>query len=251
MFTHLKKSDPTLYKLMMAEINRQNLTINLIPSENIAPAEILEVVGSSLMNKYSEGYPGSRYYPGNIFYDKIENLAQERALKLFGLNKKNWAVNVQPYSGSPANLAIYLGLLKTGDTILGMNLFAGGHLTHGHKVSFSGKLFKAIQYGVDSKTGLINFDEINNLVKKHQPKIIVSGATAYSRKINFKKLGEIAKKARVYHLADISHIAGLIASGLHLSPFKYADVVMTTTHKTLRGPRGAIIYINKKSKIKN
>ncbi len=249
-FSRLKKTDSRLYKLIISEIKRQNETINLIASENFAAPEILEVLGSPLTNKYSEGYPGKRYYPGNFFYDEIEKLARERALKAYGLSDKNWSVNVQPYSGSSANLAVYLALMKRGDVLMGMSLASGGHLTHGHKISFSGKLFKPVQYGV-GPDGLIDYQEIEKLAKKHRPKIIVSGASAYPRKINFKKIGEIAKSVGAYHLADISHIAGLIAAGLHQSPFSCADIVTTTTHKTLKGPRGAVIFANRKSQIAN
>ena len=252
-FQHLKKSDPELAKLVAAELKRQAETIDLIPSENFVSPAILEALGSALTNKYSEGYPGKRYYPGNVYYDKIERLAQERALKLFKLSPKQWSVNVQPYSGSPANIAIYSGLMKIacppkpggrrrGDTFLGMALAAGGHLTHGHKVSFSGQAWRAVQYGVDPKTGLIDYREVGKLARRSRPKVIVSGITAYPRKIDFKKFGAIARSIGAYHVADISHIAGLIAAGLHPSPFLYADVVMTTTHKTLRGPRGAVIF---------
>lgn len=240
----LKKADPFLCKLISKEIKRQKETINLIPSENIADLSLLQVVGSPLMNKYSEGYPGRRYYPGNEIYDQIENLAKERLLKLFKLSK-NWNVNVQSYSGSPANLAIYLGLLKPGDTIMGLSLFSGGHLTHGHSVNFSGKIFKAILYEPDLKTGYLDYRKIEKLAKKFKPKIIISGATAYPRKINFAQFGRISRKVGAYHLADISHIAGLIVAGLHPSPFPFSDVVMTTTHKTLNGPRGAVIFSRK------
>ena len=205
----------------------------------------MEALGSPLTNKYSEGYPGKRYYPGNFYYDEIEKLAWERALKAFGLSAKNWSVNVQPYSGSPANLAVYLALMKPCEVLMGMNLASGGHLTHGHSASFSGKLFKSIQYGVNLETGLLNYTEIEKLAEKHRPKIIISGFTAYPRKIDFKRIGGIAKKVGAYHLADISHIAGLISAKLHPAPFSCADVVMTTTHKTLAGPRGAVIFSRK------
>ena len=242
---HLKKSDPRLYKLISAEIKRQDETLDLIASENFVSPEILEVLGSPLTNKYSEGYPGKRYYPGNLYYDEIEELARTRALKAFKLNSKHWSVNVQPYSGSPANLAIYFALTKPGDILMGMDLASGGHLSHGHKATISGKLFKSIQYSVDKKTGLINYSEVEKLAKRHKPRIIISGYSAYPRKIDFKKFGEIAKSVGAYHLADISHIAGLVSAGFHSSPFPYADVVMTTTHKTLRGPRGAVIFSRK------
>jgi len=180
--------------------------------------------------------------PGNFYHDKIERLAQERALKLFKLNPKKWSVNVQPYSGSPANLAVYLGLAEPRDTIMGMKLAAGGHLTHGHKVSATGIFYNSVQYGVNAKTGLIDFDEVLRLAKGAKPKVIVSGFTAYPRRFNFKKFGEIAKKVGAYHFSDISHIGGLVAGGAHPAPFPHADVVMTTTHKSLRGPRGAMIF---------
>ncbi len=237
--------DTQLFKFIAAEKKRQALTINLIPSENYVSEDIQEVLGSPLVNKYSEGYPGKRYYPGNVYYDKIENLAQERALRLFKLNPKEWAVNVQPYSGSPANLAIYQALMNFGDTLMGLRLSDGGHLTHGHSVSFSGKAYRVVHYGVDVKTERLDYRAIAALAKKHKPKVIVSGLTAYPRILDFKKFGMIARSVTAYHLADISHIAGLIAAGLHPTPFPYSDVVMTTTHKTLRGPRGAVIFSRK------
>jgi len=240
----LKKAmkDLKIEKLIRREVKRQEESLDLIASENFASTDVLKALGSPLQNKYSEGYPYKRYYPGNIYYDKIETIAQERALKLFGLNPKEWSVNVQPYSGSPANLAVYTGLVAPGETIMGMKLASGGHLTHGHKVSATGKFWKSVQYGVDETTGLINYEEVQRLAEEHRPKIIVSGFTAYPRRIEFQKFGAIAKSVGAYHLSDISHIAGLVASGVHPSPFPYADVVMTTTHKTLRGPRGAIIF---------
>ncbi len=231
-----------LQNLIKSETKRQQETLGMIPSENLVPPEILTVLGSPLVNKYSEGYPGKRYYPGNKYCDEIEILAQEEGLKAFGLNPKKWFLNVQAYSGSPANAAIYFALAKPGDTVMGMSLTAGGHLTHGYKANFSGRFYKPVQYGVDSKTGLIDYDEIEKLAKKHKPKIIYSGTTAYSRIVNFKRIGEIAKKVGAYHVADVSHIAGLIAGGAYPAPFAYADVIMATTHKTLRGPRGAIIF---------
>jgi len=246
-------SDKVLKNLLKREIRRQKETINLIASENFVSREILAIIGSPLMNKYSEGYAaeGRRYYPGNQHYNEIENLAIKRAKQVFKLGN-GWHVNVQPYSGSPANLEIYLALLgaplkekKSGVDILGMSLAAGGHLTHGHNVNLSGLAYRVVQYGVDKKTGLIDYRELERLAKKHQPKIIVSGATAYPRKVDFKKIGQIAKKINAYHMADISHIAGLIAVGLHPPPFPYADAVMTTTHKTLRGPRAAVIFCRK------
>lgn len=238
----IRKTDPELARLVDAECARQETTIDLIPSENFVSPSILGLVGSPLVNKYSEGYPGKRYYPGNRFYDAIERLAQARALKTFRLSPKQWSANVQPYSGSPANIEIYAGLMRVGDTFLGMGLTAGGHLTHGHRVNFSGKAWKAVQYGIDPKSGLIDYRSVERLAREHKPKVIVSGITAYSRKVDFKKFGAIAKRVKAYHVADVSHIAGLIAAGVHPSPFPHADVVMTTTHKTLRGPRGAVIF---------
>ncbi len=247
-FSFLKKSDFKLFSLIKKEILRQENTLDLIPSESIAPMEILEILGSPLTNKYSEGYPFKRYYPGNKYYDQIELLAQKRALEAFNLNPKKWAVNVQPYSGSPANLAIYFALLKPKETLMGMELTSGGHLTHGHFANISGKIFKSIPYSLN-KNEEIDFKELEKLAIKYKPKIIICGTTAYPRKINFKKFSEIAKKVNAFLLADISHIIGLIIAKQHPSPFPWADIVMSTTHKTLQGPRGAVIFINKKSKI--
>jgi glycine hydroxymethyltransferase len=235
--------DKKLWQIIEREIKRQEETLELIPSENFVDLETLFIVGSPLMNKYAEGYPEKRYYPGNKFIDKIENLAKERALKAFKLNPDEWSVNVQSYSGSPANLAVYLGLINPGETIIGLNLFHGGHLTHGHKVSYTGKLFNSIQYGVKDKG--IDFEELEKLALEHKPKIIISGTTAYPRILDFKKFYEISKKVEAYHVADISHISGLVIAGLHPSPFPYADAVTMTTHKTLRGPRGAVIFMRK------
>jgi len=237
--------DKKLWQIIEKEIKRQEETLELIPSENFVDLETLFIVGSPLMNKYAEGYPGKRYYPGNKFIDEIENLAKERALKAFKLNPDEWAVNVQPYSGSPANLAVYLALAEPGETIMGLNLFHGGHLTHGHKVSYTGKLFKSVQYGVNPETETIDYEELEKLALEYKPKIIISGTTAYPRIIDFKRIGEIAKKVGAYHVADIAHIAGLVIAGLHPSPFPFADVVTMTTHKTLRGPRGAVIFMKK------
>jgi glycine hydroxymethyltransferase len=235
--------DKKLWQIIEKEIKRQEETLELIPSENFVDLETLFIVGSPLMNKYAEGYPAKRYYPGNKYIDEIENLAKERALKAFKLNPNKWSVNVQPYSGSPANLAVYLGLINPGETIMGLNLFHGGHLTHGHKVSYTGKLFNSIQYCVKDKG--IDFKELEKLALEYKPKIIISGITAYPRTLDFKKFYEISKKVGAYHVADIAHISGLVIANLHPSPFPYADVVTMTTHKTLRGPRGAVIFMRK------
>jgi glycine hydroxymethyltransferase len=237
--------DLELKKLIRAEIKRQEESINLIASENFASPAILKVLGTPLQNKYSEGYPGKRYYPGNLYYDEIEKLAQKRALRAFKLDAKEWSANVQPYSGSPANLAVYAALLEPGETLMGMKLAAGGHLTHGHSVSMTGKFWRSVQYGVDEATGLIDYNEVERLAKSVRPKIIISGFTAYPRRIDFQKFGEIARSVGAYHLVDLSHTAGLVAAGVLPSPFPFADVVMTTTHKTLRGPRGAVIFSRK------
>jgi len=230
-----------LPKLLQLEIKRQQETLDLIPSENVAPKDIMALVGSPFINKYSEGYPGRRYYPGNIICDLVEDYARNQAVHAFGLSPKKWFANVQAYSGSPANLAIYFALARPGDKIMGMALSDGGHLTHGHKVNFSGTFYKSVQYHVNTKTGLIDYDEMETVAKKNKPVLIYSGYTAYPRKIDFKRIGAIAKSVGAIHVADISHIAGLIVAKQHPSPFPYADVVMMTTHKTMRGPRGAII----------
>ncbi len=232
----LKTTDPIIDDLLNKEFDRQQNTLSLIPSENIASDAVLQALGSVASNKYSEGYPTKRYYGGNEYIDQIEALAIERAKALFGMEH----ANVQAYSGSPANQAVYLALLQPGDTVMGMALPAGGHLTHGWKVNFSGKIYKAVQYGVDEK-GLLDYDAIATLALQEKPKMIICGATAYSRTIDFKRFREIADSVGAYLLADISHIAGLIVGGVHPSPAPYADVITTTTHKTLRGPRGAII----------
>lgn len=243
----LKKTDPQIAKLIREEKKRQQWTLDLIPSENIVSEAVLEALGSELTNKYSEGYPGKRYYGGNEVVDKVEVLAQERAKKVFHLGKE-WHVNVQAYSGSPANFAVYVGLLQPGDTIMGMSLPFGGHLTHGWKASATGKFWNAVQYTLN-RAGLLDYEEIKKLAHKEKPKIIVAGATAYSRIIDFKKFAAIAKEVGAYFMVDMAHIAGLIAAGAHPSPFPYADIVTTTTHKTLRGPRGALIFANRASEI--
>lgn len=225
--------------LIQQETKRQANTIRLIASENYASPEILTALGSSLTNKYSEGYPQSRYYEGQEFIDQIELIAIENAKNLF----QTKFTNVQAYSGSPANLAVYFALLNPNDTILGLALSSGGHLTHGHKVSISGKWFNSISYGLTPE-GYIDYAEIEKLAQEHKPKLIISGHSAYPRQINFKRIGEIAKSIGAYHLADISHISGLVATGLHPHPFPDADIITTTTHKILRGPRGALIMTN-------
>lgn len=230
--------------LVKKELKRQKKVINLIPSENYPSKKILDILGSQLASKYAEGYPRKRYYFGNDIMDEIENKVKDLAYKAFKISAKKWDVNVQAYSGSIANLAIYLGILNLGDRILAMSLEHGGHLTHGHKVSFTGKLFNFRHYGV-AENGFIDYEDVLKIAKEFKPKLIVAGATAYPRKIDFKKFSQIAKKVRAKFLADISHIAGLIVGGVHSSPFPYADIVMTTTQKTLRGPRGAIIFSRK------
>lgn len=235
-----------ILNLIKQETKRQSETINLIASENIVPKEILDVLATPLVNKYSEGYPGKRYYPGNKFCDEIEDLAKKEGLKAFGLNPKKWFLNVQAYSGSPANSAIYFALANPKDKVMGMSLSSGGHLTHGYKINFSGRFYNSVQYDIDKKTGLIDYDGLESLAKKHKPKIIYSGTSAYSRIVDWKRIGKIAKEVGAYHIADISHTAGLIVGGVNPSPFPYSDVVMTTTHKTLRGPRGAVIFSSTK-----
>ncbi len=230
---------------MRAERARQKNAINLIASENYVSDDVLAALGSEFTNKYAEGYPGKRYYGGNDVVDKLESLCQDRARKLFGLNESEWRVNVQPLSGSPANLAVYFALVPPEGKIMGMELSHGGHLTHGHKVSATGKLWKQVSYGVDKKTEQLDYDHLAKIAKKEKPNIIVAGFTAYPRTIDFEKFRKIADNARAYLMVDMSHIAGLVAGGVHPSPFSYADVVTTTTHKTLRGPRSAMVFIRK------
>ena len=244
--------DIQIKKLIDTEKKRQKKVINLIASENYASKDVLEALGSELNNKYSEGYPGKRYYGGNEIIDKVENLCIERALKLFGLNGEKWHVNVQALSGSPANLAVYTGLIPQGGKIMGMSLAHGGHLTHGHKVSATGKFWLQIPYGLDAKTEMLNYEELRTIAQKEKPSIIVAGYTAYPRTIDWKKIREIADsvvhedgKKGILMMVDMSHIAGLVAGGVYPSPFEYADIVTTTTHKTLRGPRGALIFVKK------
>jgi glycine hydroxymethyltransferase len=237
--------DKEIAKLIKQEEKRQAETLNLIPSENLASKDVLEALGSVLTNKYAEGYLRHRYYGGNEFVDKLEELTEKRALRLFGLPEKKWSVNVQPYSGSPANFAIYLALVPLGGKIMGMKLDMGGHLTHGHGVSATGKIWKQIPYGVDKKTEMINYSELMKIAKKEKPKLVVAGFTAYSRAVDFKKFRKIADAAKAYFLVDMSHFAGLVAGKALPSPFPHADVVMATTQKTLRGPRAALIFSKK------
>ena len=233
----LASVDPELNEAISKELNRQRSTIELIASENFVSKAVMKAQGSVLTNKYAEGYPGKRYYGGCEFVDIAEELARERLKKLFGAEH----VNVQPHSGANANFAVYFALLKPGDTILGMNLAHGGHLTHGSPVNVSGVYFNIVAYGVDDKTHRIDYDQLRDLALKHKPKMIVGGASAYPREIDFKIMGEIAKEAGAILMVDMAHIAGLCATGLHINPVPYADVVTTTTHKTLRGPRGGAI----------
>lgn len=237
MISALEQYDPQIYELIRQEATRQSGSIRLIPSENYVSKAVMLATGSCLMNRYAEGYPGKRYYEGQQVTDLIETLARDRAKKVFKADH----ANVQPYSGSVANLAAYLSLIQPGDTIMGLSLPDGGHLTHGWKVSVTGKIFNSVQYTVNPETGRFDYDKIAELAKKHRPKVIVSGATAYPREIDFEIFEQIAKDVGAYHMSDIAHVAGLVAAGIHKSPIPYADIVSTTSHKTLRGPRGGIL----------
>ena len=245
-YEQIRRQDPEVYASMMRELARQQDHIELIASENFVSPAVMEAMGSHLTNKYAEGYPGARYYGGCQYVDEIENLAIERAIKLFGAEH----ANVQPHSGSQANVAVYLALLQPGDTILGMDLSHGGHLTHGSKASISGKYFNACFYGVDEQTETIDYEQVLRRAEEVQPKIIIAGASAYPRFIDFKKMREIADEVGAYLMVDMAHIAGLVAAGVHPSPVPYAHVVTTTTHKTLRGPRGALILCKEELKKK-
>lgn len=236
----IAQQDKEVADAMALELNRQRSNIELIASENLVSPAVLAAVGSVLTNKYAEGYPGKRYYGGCQYVDIVEEIAIERCKKLFGCEY----ANVQPHSGSQANYGVYLALCNQGDTVLGMDLDAGGHLTHGYKVNFSGKNYKAFSYSVNPETGLIDYDELRRIALEVQPKMIIAGASAYPRILEFDKFSAIAKECGAYLMVDIAHIAGLVAAGLHPSPFGYADVVTTTTHKTLRGPRGGAIMTN-------
>ena len=233
----IKGYDDELLAAMNAEDARQEHHIELIASENYTSQRVMQAQGSGLTNKYAEGYPGKRYYGGCEHVDVVEQLAIDRARQLFGADY----ANVQPHSGSQANAAVYLALLQAGDTVLGMSLAHGGHLTHGAKVSFSGKLYNAVQYGIDTVTGLIDYDEVERLAVEHQPKMIIAGFSAYSKTLDFPRFRQIADKIGAYFFVDMAHVAGLVATGLYPNPLPYADVVTTTTHKTLRGPRGGLI----------
>lgn len=237
--------DQEISKLIKAERERQKKVINLIASENFVSQDVLTALGSELNNKYSEGYPGHRYYGGQTYTDKVELLAQKRALKLFKLSPTKWAVNVQPLSGSPANVAVYLATVPVGGKIMGMSLSNGGHLTHGHKVSITGKVWQQVAYGVDTKTEQLDYDAVKAIAIKEKPTIIVAGYTAYPRVIDFKKFREIADACGALLMVDMSHTAGLIAGGAYPTPFDDADIVTTTMHKTLRGPRSALIFSKK------
>ena len=237
--------DQEIQQLIKKEMERQKETIDLIPSENYSSSQVFEALGSVLCNKYAEGYPRKRYYQGNAVVDEVEELAQKRGLDLYGLSPDEWSLNVQPLSGSPANLAVYLALLPPGEKVMGMQLDMGGHLTHGHKVSVTGKLWTQVPYGVSRDTERLDYDELMKLAKKEKPKMIIAGYTAYSPAIDFKKFREIADAVDAYLIADVSHLAGIIAGGAYPSPFPHAHVVTTTTHKTLRGPRSAVIFSQK------
>ena len=237
---YVRQCDPEIGEIMEQELGRQRRNLELIASENFVSEAVMAAMGSVLTNKYAEGYPGHRYYGGCEYVDQIETICIERAKQLFGAKY----ANVQPHSGSQANQAVYFALCKPGDTVLGMDLSAGGHLTHGAKVSFSGKLYNSFSYGCDPETGLIDYDQVRRLALEHHPRMIVAGASAYPRIIDFEKFGAIAREAGSYLMVDIAHIAGMVATGEHPSPVPYADVVTITNHKTLRGPRGGMILTN-------
>ena len=236
----IRNSDPVIADIMARELGRQRANLELIASENIVSPAVMAAMGSMLTNKYAEGYPGKRYYGGCEFVDQIENVCIERAKELFGAKY----ANVQPHSGSQANNAAYLALCKPGDTVMGMDLSNGGHLTHGCPANFSGKFYNIVPYGCDPATGRIDYDEVRALALKHRPRMIIAGASAYPRVIDFARFGEIARECGAYLMVDMAHIAGLVAAGEHPSPIPYADVVTTTNHKTLRGPRGGMIFTN-------
>lgn len=240
-FENLQKGDPEIRDVIQKEIERQQQHIELIASENFVSKEVMEAMGSQLTNKYAEGYPGKRYYGGCEIVDIAENIARDRLKELFGAEH----ANVQPHSGSNANLGVYFAFLKPGDKVLGMNLSQGGHLTHGSPVNISGTYYNFIEYGVDKETEIIDYEEVRKIALREKPKMIVAGASAYAREIDFKKFREIADEVDAYLMVDMAHIAGLVAAGLHANPVPYADFVTTTTHKTLRGPRGGAILCKK------
>lgn len=242
----LAAQDPEVNAILEKEERRQVEGLEMIPSENYVSQEILEAMGSIFTNKYAEGYPGKRYYGGCVNVDDLERLCQDRALKLF--EAKGYHVNVQPYSGSPANIAVYVGLLELGDKVMALRLDHGGHITHGLPLSLSGKAFNFVHYGVDPETGLLDYEKIRAMALEEKPKLIVSGFTAYSQIIDFKKMHDIAKEVGAISMADMSHISGLVAGGAHPSPFPFTDIVTTTTHKTLRGPRAAMIFCKEEYK---
>lgn len=241
-FENIKREDKEIYDLIEKELDRQRKGIELIASENVVSEAVMEAMGSYLTNKYAEGYPGKRYYGGCHVVDEIEQIAIDRAKQLFGAEH----ANVQPHSGSQANMAVYFTVLEPGDTVLGMDLSHGGHLTHGSPVNFSGKLFKFVSYGVDKETEMIDYENVRQIALECKPKLIVAGASAYSRTIDFAKFREIADEVGAYLMVDMAHIAGLVAAGVHPSPVPYCDFVTTTTHKTLRGPRGGLILCKEK-----
>ena len=241
-FDKISREDEEIYGLMKSELERQKNGIELIASENFASEAVMEAMGSYLTNKYAEGYPNKRYYGGCHVVDKIEDIARNRVCEIFGAEH----ANVQPHSGSQANMAVYFTILEPGDTVLGMDLSHGGHLTHGSPVNFSGKLFNFVSYGVDIETEVIDYDVVRKLALEHKPKLIVAGASAYSRIIDFKKFREICDEVGAFFMVDMAHIAGLVAAGVHPSPVPYADFVTSTTHKTLRGPRGGLILCKEK-----
>ncbi len=239
MLSALELYDPQIYELLTQEKARQSGSLRMIPSENYVSKAVLQATGSCLTNKYAEGYPGRRYYEGQQVTDLIETLAVERAKKIFQADH----ANVQSYSGSVANIAAYSALMAPGETIMGLSLTEGGHLTHGWKASFTSRVYHSVQYGVDPETGRFDYDEIEDVAKNHRPKVIISGATASPREIDFEIFGEIAKRVGAFHVSDIAHISGLVVAGIHKSPVPYADVVSTTTHKTLRGPRSVLCVV--------
>ena len=238
---NIQKNDPKLFNILKKETDREETTLELIASENFTSKAVMEMAGSVMTNKYAEGYPGKRYYGGCEFVDEAENIARDRLKILFGADY----ANVQPHSGSQANMAVFLTFLNPGDTILGLDLAHGGHLTHGSPVNFSGQLYNSVSYGVDKETGRVNFDEVYKIAKRSKPKMIICGGSAYPRFVEFDKYSEIAKDVNAYLMADIAHPSGLIAAGCHPSPMDFCDVVTSTTHKTLRGPRGGIIMMGK------